>query len=65
MVAVLVSTIHFCIPSLIYRSIFGFPPKTGDEEGMMCKTVILCHREKTFSNNSCDAALQDFRNCHE
>jgi hypothetical protein len=65
MVAVLVSTIHFCIPSLIYRSIFGFPPKTGDDEGMMCKTGMLCHREKTFSNNSCDAALQDFRNCHE
>jgi hypothetical protein len=39
----LVSTTHFCIPSLIYRSIFGFPPKAGDEEGMMCKTGILCH----------------------
>lgn len=25
--ALLVSTINFCIPSLIYRSIFGFPPK--------------------------------------
>ena len=44
MVAVLVSTIHFCIPSLTYRLIFGFPPKTGDDEGMMCKTGILCHR---------------------
>ena len=43
-VAGLVSTIHFCIPSLIYRSIFGFPPKTGDENGMMCKTGILCNR---------------------
>jgi hypothetical protein len=44
MVAVLVSTIHFCIPSLIYTSIFGFPPKTRDDEGMMCKTGLLCHR---------------------
>lgn len=26
-VGLLVSTIDFCIPSLIYRSIFGFPPK--------------------------------------
>jgi len=26
-VALLVSTINFCIPSIIYRSIFGFPPK--------------------------------------
>jgi hypothetical protein len=26
-VGALVSTIDFCIPSLIYRSIFGFPPK--------------------------------------
>jgi hypothetical protein len=43
-VAGLVSTIHFCIPSLTYRSIFGFPSKTGDEEGMMCKTGMLCHR---------------------
>ncbi|MFC1826871.1 DUF4395 family protein [Thermodesulfobacteriota bacterium] len=43
-VAGLVSTIHFCIPSLIYRSIFGFPSKTGDENGMMCKTGILCNR---------------------
>jgi hypothetical protein len=25
--SLLVSTIHFCIPSLIYRSIFGFPPR--------------------------------------
>ena len=44
LVAVLVSTIHFCIPSLIYRMIFGFPTKTGDDEGMMCKTGILCQR---------------------
>jgi hypothetical protein len=44
MVALLVSTTHFCIPSLTYRLIFGFPSKTGDEEGMMCKTGILCHR---------------------
>ena len=26
-VALLVSTINFCIPSIIYRSIFGFPPR--------------------------------------
>jgi hypothetical protein len=26
-VGLLVSTIDFCIPSMIYRSIFGFPPK--------------------------------------
>jgi len=44
LVAGLVGTVHFCIPSLIFRSIFGFPSKTGDEEGMMCKTGILCHR---------------------
>ena len=44
LVAGLVSTIHFCIPSLIYRTIFGFSPKTGEEEGLMCKTGILCHR---------------------
>lgn len=44
LVAGLVSTIHFCIPSLIYRTIFGFPPKTGEEEGLMCKTGMLCHR---------------------
>ena len=44
LVAVLVSSIHFCIPSLIYRTIFGFPPKTGDDKGMMCKTGVLCHR---------------------
>ena len=43
-VAGLVGTTHFCIPSLIFRSIFGFPPKAGDEEGMMCKTGILCNR---------------------
>jgi hypothetical protein len=44
MVALLVSTTHFCIPSLTYRSIFGFPPKTGDDEGMTCKTGLLCNR---------------------
>ncbi len=27
LVGVLVSSIDFCIPSLIYRSMFGFPPK--------------------------------------
>ena len=43
-VALLVSTTHFCIPSLTYRSIFGFPPETGDDEGLMCKTGILCNR---------------------
>jgi len=42
-VAGLVGTIHFCIPSLIFRSIFGFPPKAGDED-LMCKTGIQCHR---------------------
>lgn len=26
-VAVLVSTIDFCIPSFVYRSVFGFPPR--------------------------------------
>jgi hypothetical protein len=44
LVAGLVSTIHFCIPSLIYRSIFGFPPKAGEDDGLMCKTGIMCHR---------------------
>jgi len=44
MVAGLVGTTHFCIPSLTYRSIFGFPPKAGQDEGMMCKTGILCRR---------------------
>ena len=44
LVAGLVSTIHFCIPSLIYRSVFGFPSKTEEEKGIMCKTGILCHR---------------------
>jgi hypothetical protein len=43
-VAGLVGITHFCIPSLIFRSIFGFPLKTGDEDGMMCKTGILCNR---------------------
>ena len=52
LVAVLVSTIHFCIPSLIYRTIFGFPAKTGEEEGMMCKTGILCHRYKIEENKT-------------
>ncbi len=28
LVGLLVSTIDFCIPSLIYRTIFGFPPKS-------------------------------------
>lgn len=28
-IGLLVSTIHFCIPSIIYRSIFGFPPRSG------------------------------------
>jgi hypothetical protein len=31
LVGLLVSTTDICIPSLIYRSIFGFPPKC--EEG--------------------------------
>lgn len=31
-VGLLVSTIDFCIPSLIYRIIFGFPPKPGNQE---------------------------------
>jgi hypothetical protein len=44
MVAVLVSTIHFCIPSLIYRMLFGFPSETGEDKDMMCKTGVLCHR---------------------
>ena len=43
-VAGLVGTTHFCIPSLTFRSIFGFPEKTGDDKGMMCKTGILCNR---------------------
>jgi hypothetical protein len=43
LVAVLVSTIHFCIPSLIYRSLFGFPPAKDEDESMMCKTGVLCH----------------------
>ncbi len=32
-VGILVSTIDFCIPSLIYRSIFGFPPKSENKNG--------------------------------
>jgi hypothetical protein len=31
-VGLLVSTVDFCIPSLIYRIIFGFPPKSGNQE---------------------------------
>jgi hypothetical protein len=31
-VGLLVSTIDFCIPSLIYRSIFGFPPTNKKDE---------------------------------
>lgn len=30
-VGILVSTIDFCIPSLIYRILFGFPPKSASE----------------------------------
>jgi len=44
LVAGLVSTIHFCIPSLIYRSIFGFPQSIEKGEGVMCKIGILCHK---------------------
>lgn len=32
LVGLLVSTTDICIPSLIYRSIFGFPPKSGDDK---------------------------------
>jgi hypothetical protein len=32
LVGLLVGTIDFCIPSLIYRTIFGFPPKTRSEK---------------------------------
>jgi hypothetical protein len=31
-IAGLVSTIDFCIPSMIYRTIFGFPPKRKSSE---------------------------------
>jgi len=31
-VGLLVSTTDICIPSLIYRTIFGFPPRPGDEK---------------------------------
>jgi Domain of unknown function (DUF4395) len=31
-VALLVSTTDICIPSLIYRSIFGFPPRPGADQ---------------------------------
>jgi hypothetical protein len=31
-VGLLVSTTDICIPSLIYRSIFGFPPKSGGDK---------------------------------
>jgi len=32
LVGSLVSTTDICIPSLIYRSVFGFPPKSGDDK---------------------------------
>jgi hypothetical protein len=32
LVGLLVSIIDICIPSLIYRSIFGFPPKSRDDK---------------------------------
>lgn len=32
LVGLLVSTTDICIPSLIFRSIFGFPPKSGDDK---------------------------------
>jgi hypothetical protein len=47
-----------CTTFSTYRSIFGFPSKAGDEEGMMCKTG-----RKTFRNKSCCVALPDFRRC--
>jgi hypothetical protein len=28
----LVSTTDICIPSLIYRTLFGFPPKSGSDK---------------------------------
>lgn len=33
-VAVLVSTVDVCIPSLVYRSVFGFPPSRGPSTGV-------------------------------
>ena len=30
-VGLLVSTTDICIPSLVYRSVFGFPPRTKPE----------------------------------
>jgi hypothetical protein len=32
LVGLLVSTIDVCIPSLVFRTIFGFPPKSGDDK---------------------------------
>lgn len=32
LVGLLVSTTDICIPSLIYRSIFGFPPRSGSDK---------------------------------
>ena len=32
LVGLLVSTTDICIPSLIYRTIFGFPPKSGGDK---------------------------------
>lgn len=32
LVGLLVSTTDICIPSLIYRTMFGFPPKTGSDK---------------------------------
>jgi hypothetical protein len=31
-VGLLVSTTDICIPSLIYRTLFGFPPKSGNDK---------------------------------
>jgi hypothetical protein len=31
-VGLLVSTIDICIPSLIYRTLFGFPPRSGSDK---------------------------------
>jgi hypothetical protein len=32
LVGLLVSTTDICIPSLIYRTIFGFPPRSGSDK---------------------------------
>jgi hypothetical protein len=32
LVGLLVSTTDICIPSLIYRTMFGFPPKSGNDK---------------------------------